>query len=177
MDKILSGLYYPFSRPIEIASLKQMLLVFENVVFLDPIDDEYWRAKLFQELETQEDKRFAKYQQVHEELTMLFQAGAARRVDPAQVTALESPLTTAAALSDLFDQEWSNIALTLRRSACHTDDLDQWEKHPGKSFYRKCQCRSSMLFKRRRSFGSILFAQVTSTHRGHSHMKRDRLYP
>ena len=57
MDNILSGLYYPFSRPIEIASLKQMLLVFENVVFLDPVDDEYWRAKLFRELETQEDKR------------------------------------------------------------------------------------------------------------------------
>jgi len=110
MDKILSGLYYPFSRPIEIASLKQMLLVFENVVFLDPVDDESWRAKLFQELETQEDKRFAKYQQVHEELTMLFQAGAARRMDPIEVTALESPLTTAAALSDLLDEQWSDIA-------------------------------------------------------------------
>jgi len=110
MDKILSGLYYPFSRPIEIASLKQMLLIFENVVFLDPVDDESWRAKLFQELETQEDKRFAKYQQVHEELTMLFQAGAACLVDPAEVTALESTLTTAAALSDLLDQEWSDIA-------------------------------------------------------------------
>jgi hypothetical protein len=40
----------------------------------------------------------------------LFQAGAARRVDPAEITALEGPLTTAAALSDLLDQEWSNIA-------------------------------------------------------------------
>ncbi|HEX7333461.1 MAG TPA: hypothetical protein VF290_18295 [Pyrinomonadaceae bacterium] len=110
MDKILSGLYYPFSRPIDIASLKQMLLVFENVVFLDPVDDDSWRAKLFQELETQEDKRFAKYQQVHEELTLLFQAGAARRVDPTEVTSLESPLTTAAALSDLLDQQWSTIA-------------------------------------------------------------------
>lgn len=110
MDKILSGLYYPFSRPIEIASLKQMLLVFENVVFLDPVDDEHWRAQLFKELETQEDKRFAKYQQVHEELTTLFQSGAARRVDPAEITALESPLTTAAALSDLLDQKWSDIA-------------------------------------------------------------------
>lgn len=110
MDKMLSGLYYPFSRPIDIASLKQMLLVFENVVFLDPVDDDSWRAKLFQELETQEDKRFAKYQQVHQELTLLFQAGAARRVDPTEVTALESPLTTAAALSDLLDQQWSKIA-------------------------------------------------------------------
>ena len=61
MNTILSGLYYPFSRPIDIASLKQMLLVFENVVFLDPVDDDSWRAKLFQDLETQEDKRFAKY--------------------------------------------------------------------------------------------------------------------
>jgi hypothetical protein len=60
MDKFLSGLYYPFSRPIDLASLKQMVLVFENVVFLDPVDDDSWRAKLFQELETQEDKRFAR---------------------------------------------------------------------------------------------------------------------
>lgn len=110
MDKVLSGLYYPFSRPIDLASLKQMLLVFENVVFLDPIDDEPWRAKLFQGLEKQEDKRFATYRQVHEELTTLFQEGAARRVDPTEVTAMESPLTTAAALSDLLDSRWSNVA-------------------------------------------------------------------
>lgn len=110
MDRILSGLYYPFSRPIDLASLKQMLLVFESVVFLDPVDDESWRAKLFQGLERQEDKRFAAYRHVHEELETLFQEGAARRVDPAEVTAMESPLTTAAALSDLLDSGWSNVA-------------------------------------------------------------------
>lgn len=110
MNKVLSGLYYPFSRPIDLAALKQMLLVFESVVFLDPVDDESWRAKLFQDLETEEDQRFAKYQQVSEELTTLFQAGAARRVDPLEVTTLESPLTAAAALSDLLDPQWTTVA-------------------------------------------------------------------
>lgn len=106
----LSGLYYPFSRPIDIASLKQMLLVFETVVFLDPVDDDSWRARLFEGLERQEDKRFASYQRVHENLQLLSQEGATRRVDPKRVAAIESPLTTASALSDLLDSNWSCVA-------------------------------------------------------------------
>ncbi len=105
-----SGLYYPFSRPIDLASLKQMLLVFDSVVFLDPVDDDYWRAKLFEGLERQEDKRFAAYQHVHDNLRLLFQEGAARRVDPVDVAAIESPLTTASALSDLLDEDWTGVA-------------------------------------------------------------------
>lgn len=106
----LSGLYYPFSRPIDISSLKQMLLVFETVVFLDPVDDDSWRASLFKGLEQHDDKRFASYQLVHESLRLLFQEGATRRVDPTQITAIENPITTASALSDLLDQSWGQIA-------------------------------------------------------------------
>ncbi|TXT28897.1 MAG: hypothetical protein FD131_2840 [Rhodocyclaceae bacterium] len=106
----LSGLYYPFSRPIDLASLKQMLLVFDSVAFLDPVDDDSWRAKLFEGLERQEDKRFAAYQKVHGNLRLLFQEGAARRVDPANVAAIENPVTTASALSDLLDDSWTSVA-------------------------------------------------------------------
>ncbi|SIR37186.1 hypothetical protein SAMN05421829_1144 [Aromatoleum tolulyticum] len=106
----LSGLYYPFSRPIDLASLKQMLLVFDSVAFLDPVDDDSWRAKLFEGLERQEDKRFAAYQKVHDNLRLLFQEGAARRIDPVNVAAIENPVTTASALSDLLDDSWTRVA-------------------------------------------------------------------
>lgn len=110
MSKLLSGLYYPFSRPIDSASLKQMLLVFESVAFLDPVSDDSWRAQLFRSLERQEDQRFDAYRQVHEGLPLLFEEGAARRIDPANVTAMQEPITTTAALSDLLDPGWSHVA-------------------------------------------------------------------
>ena len=37
---IVPALYYPFSRCINADSLKQMLLVFDELHFLDPVDDE-----------------------------------------------------------------------------------------------------------------------------------------
>lgn len=106
----LSGLYYPFSRPIDLASLKQMLLVFDSVAFLDPVEDESWRAKLFEGLEQNEDMRFAAYQKVHDNLQTLFQEGAVRRIDPAKVGAIENTVTTASALSDLLDDNWTKVA-------------------------------------------------------------------
>lgn len=106
---MLSGLYYPFSRTINLSSLKQMLLVFEQVCFLDPVSDEAWRAGLFQNLEKQEDARFSSYREVYSSLETLFSEGVAKRIDPAKVE-LENPLTTASALSDLLDPEWSSLA-------------------------------------------------------------------
>ena len=55
---MLSALYYPFSRYIDISSVNQLLLLFEAVHFLDPIADDDWRAYLFQALEEQEGPRF-----------------------------------------------------------------------------------------------------------------------
>lgn len=110
MSKLLSGLYYPFSRPIDSASLKQMLLIFESVAFLDPVSDNSWRAQLFRSLEQQEDQRFKAYRQLHEDLPLLFEEGAARRIDPASVAAMGKHVTTAAALSDLLDPSWCQVA-------------------------------------------------------------------
>jgi hypothetical protein len=61
MKSCLAGLYYPFSRCVHPASLKQMLLVFDEITFVDPVDDAQWRAKLFEELELH-DSEFARYQ-------------------------------------------------------------------------------------------------------------------
>lgn len=109
MESILSGLYYPFSRTIDLASLKQMLLVFEKVCFLDPVDDETWRAGLYRNLENREDERFYAYREVHDNLGILFQEGVVQVVDPAAIQ-IGSPVVTAAALSDLLDRDWCEVA-------------------------------------------------------------------
>lgn len=110
-----SGLYYPFSRTIDIASLKQMLLVFESVTFLDPVDNDWWRAKLFEQLTADEDKRFSSYERVHENLALLFQENAARRIDPKCLSALENSVTSASSLSDLIDDSWKDVASAPKR--------------------------------------------------------------
>ena len=43
---LLSGLYYPFSRCVDANALKQLLLVFDCITFLDPVEDAAWRAQL-----------------------------------------------------------------------------------------------------------------------------------
>jgi acyl-coenzyme A thioesterase PaaI-like protein len=115
IKNISEALYYPFSRPIDLPSLKQMLLVFDTVAFLDPIDDDSWRAKLFEDLVHAEDKRFGAYQHVHSNLRLLFEEGAARRVDPAEIPAIQQPITAASALSDLLDQGWTSTASNPQR--------------------------------------------------------------
>lgn len=108
--KALSGLYYPFSRCISPASLKQMLLVFEELVFLDPVDDESWRAKLFRDLEVAEDKRFTHYRGVYNAIPTLFDEGVLRRLSPSGCSQTHAPSTSAAAISDLLDETWLCLA-------------------------------------------------------------------
>ena len=35
----LSALYYPFSRCVDACALKQLLLIFDSVTFIEPVDD------------------------------------------------------------------------------------------------------------------------------------------
>ena len=107
---MLSALYYPFSRCIDVSSVKQMLLVFDSVHFLDPIDDEQWRAIQFRGLEEQEDKRFNRYEDVHHALPLLMQEGAIARVDPENLMYMQETSASAAAVSDLMDSKWVQIA-------------------------------------------------------------------
>lgn len=81
MKGSLAGLYYPFSRCIQPTSLKQMLLVFDEVTFVDPVDDAQWRAKLFEGLEPY-DAEFARYQGVDAALPELISQGCVKRFDP-----------------------------------------------------------------------------------------------
>ena len=113
MAKLLSGLYYPFSRSISQSSLKQLLLVFESIAFLDPVDEDAWRARLFHDLEA-DDPRFRKYRDVHAALPALMAEGAITRADPEQLAVTDRPSTAASALSDLMDEEWTRVAANPR---------------------------------------------------------------
>ena len=110
MKNTLAGLYYPFSRCIQPTSLKQMLLVFDEVTFVDPVDDAEWRAKLFEDLEFH-DAEFARYQGIDEALPELISQGCIKRVDPKSGINGRS-LATVSALSDLADANWLQAAST-----------------------------------------------------------------
>jgi hypothetical protein len=112
----LSGLYYPFSRCINAASLKQMLLVFDEIAFVDPVRDDEWRARLFSNLE-QHDKTFHRYQDVHPALADLVEAGCIRRIDPsAGLPTEERAIATLSAVSDLQDETWVGLASKPQKS-------------------------------------------------------------
>ena len=109
MTGVLSGLYYPFSRCIDTSSLKQMLLVFDKVTFVDPVDNEQWRAKLFRDLEVY-DPNFARYKDVHAVLSDLVCEGCISRFDPGPFVHSGRVLPTASALRDLSDPKWVSVA-------------------------------------------------------------------
>lgn len=67
------------ARSIDPASTKQMLLVFDTIHFLDPVDDEEWRACLMAEML---DRRFTKYQAIAKVLPTLVSERAVARQDP-----------------------------------------------------------------------------------------------
>lgn len=107
---MLSALYYPFSRCINSDSLKQMLLLFESVSFLDPIVNDDWRAYLMEALTRQEDKRFSKYRHLHGSIKDLRSGGIIRIVHPDSLSDHSKKLTSSSAISDLLDESWSRIA-------------------------------------------------------------------
>jgi hypothetical protein len=109
MTDLLSGLYYPFSRSINQRSMKQILLVFQSITFLDPVDEASWRAHLFKDME-RGDPRFKKYRDMDEVLPTLVSEGAIKRADPKQLAVVDSPATAASALSDLMDEDWRQVA-------------------------------------------------------------------
>lgn len=108
---MLSGLYYPFSRCIDINSLKQMLMVFEQVCFFDVVDDEAWRLKLLEDLSKEQDAKFIEYKNVYKELDALIGQNIVRVISPrGNEDVVQSPEVSASAVSDLMDDEWCATA-------------------------------------------------------------------
>lgn len=106
---MLSALYYPFSRCVDRCALKQLLLVFDSVTFLDSVQDA-WRAKLYRDLEIVEDPRFYAYRDLEEPLAELRDEGVIAVRNPRHLRAFGSPETIAGAISDLDDAVWCGAA-------------------------------------------------------------------
>ena len=87
----LKSLYYPFSRCVNPVSLKQLLLVFDQVSFVDPVADDQWRTKLFKDLEVH-DGNFSQYRGISSALPDLLDHGCIKRIDPAGFVASERML-------------------------------------------------------------------------------------
>ncbi len=98
-------IYYPFSRCINIPTLKQFLLLFETISFCDPVDDNKWRDHLFRGLE-KEDPRFSRYRDLGVALPALSAEGIVRTIDPKGVEKINDRVTTDAILADLHDKDW-----------------------------------------------------------------------
>jgi len=87
-----------------------MLLVFDEITFVDPVDDVQWRAKLFADMESYAPE-FSKYQDVDVALPVLIQQGCIRQFDPSPNINGRS-LATESAIRDLNDPNWLQVAST-----------------------------------------------------------------
>lgn len=106
----LRALYYPFSRCIDANALKQLLLVFDGVTFLEPVEDNAWIARLFPDVEGSEDARHRRYRQLDGPLRELEQEGAIVLQRPGELPAFNGFHAVAGAVSDLADPVWCEIA-------------------------------------------------------------------
>ncbi len=107
---LLSGLYYPFSMPKDPTPLKQMLLVFDSITFLEPVSDDELRAEKFREMQGRDDTRYVNYEGIHASRRSLAASGAVILVSPASLPQIQDPAVTASAISDLRDPQWMEIA-------------------------------------------------------------------
>lgn len=100
-----NALYYPFSRCLDDTILKQNLLIFDSITFLDPVDNEDWRKELFRDLE-EKYKAFKAYRDIAKIMPWLRENKIVNIVNPENLHSLQSDLVTASTLSDLGDQTW-----------------------------------------------------------------------
>ena len=112
----LNALYYPFSRATDVESLKQQLLLFDTISFIDPVDSEEWRAKLFRDLETEQGRNlkqkqiFQAYRRFARELPGLIRSEIIKIHNPNVISSINDPEVTASILSDLSDSNWTRAA-------------------------------------------------------------------
>jgi hypothetical protein len=89
--------------------MKQLLRLFDTVAFIDPVDDELWRGKLFQDI-VREHGAFAAYKDVSSFMPWLRRQEIVKIHDPSSLKCIDDDLTVAATLSDLSDSDWVKSA-------------------------------------------------------------------
>jgi hypothetical protein len=86
--------------------MKQFLLIFDSITFIDPVDDDGWRETLFRGIE-REHPGYRSYRDVAQAMPWLRQQKIVRVVNPSTLNSKNSDLTTAASFSDLGDASWT----------------------------------------------------------------------
>lgn len=109
-DNSFAGLYFPFSRPLEVEAVKQMMLVFDSIGFFDPVDNDQWRRKLLLDLKAHQGEIFNEYKNLDAALPMLLEEEAIKKYSPDILTNGDHLLASAATLSDLNDARWVEFA-------------------------------------------------------------------
>jgi len=106
----LNCLYYPFSRLLDDATLKHLLLVFDSLTFVDEAESAKWRRILMQRMEKIDGPTFGSYEKLADDYDMLAETKAVRIVSPVSVNAAQSMAVALATKADLSDPKFVAIA-------------------------------------------------------------------
>ncbi|MBF0372580.1 MAG: hypothetical protein HQL39_04095 [Alphaproteobacteria bacterium] len=86
------------------------MLTFDKLHFLDPVDDEAWREKLFNDM-APDHPGFANFQRFRKELPSLISEKVVARIDPEPLkSCIDTTEVVASIVSDLCDDGWVNLA-------------------------------------------------------------------
>ena len=106
----LSCLYYPFSRLLDETTLKYLLLVFDNITFLDEARSTDGRRYLMQVMSRSIDTRYSSYERIADEYDLLVDEKIVHIVNPNTLKTGASKQLALATLADLSDKSFVNMA-------------------------------------------------------------------
>lgn len=131
--KKFDALYYPFSRCMDVAQIKQLLLQFDSVTFVDPVHDDSWRAQLFENMESK-NTAYRAYRDLADSVPWLRENGIFNVVDPDTLKSRDSDLTVNATLGDLADGSWVAAANPQQYGlpTLAVDGTPSWDIFPAK---------------------------------------------
>jgi hypothetical protein len=106
----LNCLYYPFSRLLDAATLKYLLLVFDSITFIDEAGSPEWRRHLLQLMGRRDDPLFSLFDKLADDYDMLTEERAVQILDPKSLKTANSSQLALATLADLSDHKFIEIA-------------------------------------------------------------------
>ncbi len=110
---LFNCLYFPFSRLLDEAALKYLLLAFDNISFLDDVDPE-WRSYQLNRL-SKEDPTFLAYESLRPHYDSLGQESIIQIVDVRKLLVRQSNEVALGTIADLQDEQFTKIASTPQR--------------------------------------------------------------
>jgi hypothetical protein len=108
----LSALYYPYSRCVDLEALKLLAILYEEIVFVDPLEE------LFREFLISSDEGCQyvpesvrqRWNENQEAWKLLHDAGIIRIIDPSPIIKDYDQLLTAAYAADMADEQFAKAA-------------------------------------------------------------------